>query len=119
MVSGRATNRPLKYHSAILERRELQHRTVLLVNDVYAAPRTNTLALVGFVSAFVVPVVGLVLGIVALNQMNHPANDEHGKGFARWALILGTLGTLATVVFFVIWFALMGAAVGNISNLRY
>ena len=32
-----------------------------------APPRTNTLALVGFIAAFVVPIAGLVLGILARN----------------------------------------------------
>ncbi|MFS0793791.1 DUF4190 domain-containing protein [Microbacterium sp. 1P10AE] len=71
-----------------------------------APPRTNTLALVGFIAAFIVPIAGLVLGIIARNQLKRPGNVETGTGLARWAMILGALGSAATLVFFLVWLGL-------------
>jgi hypothetical protein len=72
-----------------------------------AAPaKTNTLALVGFIAAFVIPLVGLVLGILARRQLSLPGNSESGRGLARWAVVIGTVGTLFQGAFFVVWISL-------------
>lgn len=77
------------------------------------APRTNTLALVGFIAAFVIPIAGFVLGVLALGQLRAPGNRESGAGLARWALIIGCLGTLAQLVFFIIWISLFLSAMSG------
>jgi hypothetical protein len=71
-----------------------------------APPRTNTLALVGFIAAFVVPIAGLVLGILARNQLARPGNVETGRGLARWAMIVGALGSAAMLLFLIVWVGL-------------
>lgn len=78
-----------------------------------APVRTSTLAVVGFIAAFIVPIAGLVIGIVARNQLKRPDNVEAGVGFARWAMIIGALGTAANVVFIVIWASLMARALSS------
>lgn len=78
-----------------------------------APPRTNTLALVGFIAAFVVPIAGLVLGILARNQLKRPGNVETGSGLARWAMILGALGTAATLIFLLLWVSIFISVVGG------
>lgn len=70
------------------------------------APRTNTLALVGFIAAFTIPIVGIVLGALALGQLRAPGNQESGAGLARWALVIGSILTLATVIFFIFWLSM-------------
>ena len=77
------------------------------------APKTNTVALVGFIAASVIPVAGLALGIVARRQLDSPNNTESGRGFARWAVIIGALGTLAQVVFFIVWVSMFAAALSR------
>ena len=47
--------------------------------------KTNTLAIVSLVMAFIVPLIGLILSIVALNQLKK--SSESGKGFAIAALV--------------------------------
>lgn len=78
-----------------------------------ALPRTNTLALVGFIAAFVVPVAGLVLGILARNQLARPGNVETGTGLARWAMILGALGSAATLLLVILWFSVFFTVIGG------
>jgi len=75
--------------------------------------RTNTLAVVGFIAAFVVPIAGLVIGIVARNQLGRPGNTEGGAGFARWAMIIGALGTAANLLFLAIWASFFANALSS------
>ena len=74
------------------------------------SPRTNTLSLVGFIAAFMIPIAGLVLGVLALRQLRTPGNIESGAGLARWAMVIGILGTLVQVIFFIVWFTLFFSA---------
>ncbi|MBN9177557.1 MAG: DUF4190 domain-containing protein [Microbacterium sp.] len=83
------------------------------MTDTTSAPRTNTLALVGFIAAFVIPVAGLVIGIVARNQLSRPGNLEGGRGFARWAMIIGAAGTVFQLAFFAVWLSLFVTAITN------
>jgi ABC-type branched-subunit amino acid transport system permease subunit len=83
------------------------------MTEAAAPPRTNTLALVAFIAAFMIPVAGLVIGIVARNQLSQPGSAETGRGFARWAMIIGGLGTLFGVVFFAIWLSLFITAISR------
>tara|TARA_R110002051_G_scaffold302606_1_gene371065 strand:+ start:3010 stop:3267 length:258 start_codon:yes stop_codon:yes gene_type:complete len=70
-------------------------------------PRTNTLALIGFIAAFMIPIVGVVLGAMGRKQIT--SSGESGRGLARAAIIIGIVGTLFQVVFFAVWLTLMTA----------
>jgi uncharacterized membrane protein YeaQ/YmgE (transglycosylase-associated protein family) len=72
-------------------------------------PRTNTLALVGFIASFMIPVVGIVLGVLARKQMD--VSGESGRGLARAAVLIGILGALFQAAFFIVWLALFTSAV--------
>ena len=73
-------------------------------------PRTNMLALIGFIAAFVMPVAGIILGVFALRQLRIPGNTEPGAGLARWALVIGVIGTVLTALFFIVWVTLFLSA---------
>ena len=64
------------------------------------ARRTNTLAILALVAAFVASAVGVVLGFLALGQIR--TSGESGRGLAIAAIIIGLLVT----AFFVFAFAL-------------
>ncbi|ANF32034.1 hypothetical protein A0130_10425 [Leifsonia xyli] len=66
-----------------------------------APPKTNLMALIGFIAAFVVPVVGIVLGAIGLNQTR--TSGESGRGLARAAVFIGSVFTLFQVAFFIVW----------------
>lgn len=57
------------------------------------AVKTNTLAIVSLVVAFIVPIIGLILSIVALNQINK--SKENGKG----AAIAGIVVSIIVMIF--------------------
>jgi len=83
------------------------------MTQLAAPPKTNTLALIGFIAAFMIPVVGVVLGAIARHQLSFPGIGETGRGLARWAMIIGILGTLGQLVFFAVWLSLMSQLVMN------
>jgi peptidyl-prolyl cis-trans isomerase B (cyclophilin B) len=58
---------------------------------VEVARRTNPLAILALVAAFVASVVGVVLGVLALGQIR--GTDEAGRGLAVAAIIIGVLVT--------------------------
>jgi len=68
------------------------------------APRTNPLAIVSFVSAFVMSIVAVITGHIALSQIKR--TGEGGRGLALAGLIIGYAGVGLAVVFFVIWLVL-------------
>jgi Domain of unknown function (DUF4190) len=87
------------------------------VSGTTIARKTNNLALVGFIIAFVIPIAGLVLGIVARKQLDQPNNNETGRGFARWATIVGMLGVLVQIWFIIIWVSVFTNAMANAPGL--
>jgi hypothetical protein len=76
------------------------------------APKTNTLALIGFIAAFVIPVVGIVLGAMGMKQTR--VTGEGGRGLARAAVFLGSLFTLLQVGFFIVWASLFFGALSHV-----
>ncbi|WP_158864254.1 DUF4190 domain-containing protein [Leifsonia sp. AG29] len=76
-----------------------------------AQPGYNALAIVGFILAFFVNIVGIILGFVALGQIKR--TGEQGRGLAIAAVVIGfaeiALGILLAIVFSVIF----GAAVSH------
>lgn len=61
--------------------------------NVSTTVKTNTLAIVGLVIAFIVPLIGMILSIVALNQIKK--SKENGKG----AAIAGIVVSIIVMIF--------------------
>jgi hypothetical protein len=65
------------------------------------ATRYNTLAIVGFVLAFVINVAGLVVSIIALSQIKR--TGERGRGLALAGVIIGAasivIGIIVSIAF--------------------
>lgn len=72
-----------------------------------AAPKYNLFSLISFVGVFVMPIVGVVFGHVALKQIS--STGEPGHGFARAGLIIGYVSigvgvvAVATYVFLLLF----------------
>ncbi|TFD60799.1 DUF4190 domain-containing protein [Cryobacterium sp. Hh7] len=60
------------------------------------APKTNTMAIVSFVSSLVIGLVGIITGHIALGQIR--ARGEVGRGFALAGLIIGYVSTAVFVI---------------------
>ena len=59
-----------------------------------AVPKTNGLAIAGFVTAFCFSPVAIVLSIIALNQIKKSPEPQGGKGLAIAGIIIGGIPTL-------------------------
>jgi hypothetical protein len=59
-------------------------------------PKTNGLAIAAIILAFLFPIVGLILGIVALAQIKK--NNEGGKGLAIASIIISIVITLVGIM---------------------
>ncbi len=74
----------------------------------YGAPvqqdRTNPLAIVALIAAFVVPLAGIICGHIALSQIKR--TGERGHGLALAGTILGYVFVLLGVLMFIGIFAL-------------
>jgi hypothetical protein len=57
----------------------------------YIEPKTSGLAIGGFIAAFIIGIVGLVLSIIALNQINASNGMQKGKGLAIAGIIISAL----------------------------
>ncbi|WP_127794208.1 DUF4190 domain-containing protein [Agromyces sp. LHK192] len=66
-----------------------------------AAPRTNVLAIVSLVSAFFISLAAIITGHIALNQIKK--TGENGRGLAIAGLIIGYVGLVAGIIFFVVY----------------
>lgn len=82
----------------------------------YYAPteQWNTLAIVGFVLAFVFAPAGLIVSIIALRQINR--THERGKGLAIAGIVLGAICVVFIVIMIVLVVAVMTMALNDPSG---
>lgn len=64
--------------------------------SVATKPKTNGLAIAALILAFLIPIVGLILGIVALSQIKK--NNEGGKGLAIASIVISIVITLVGIM---------------------
>jgi Domain of unknown function (DUF4190) len=85
-----------------------------------AGPRTNTLAIVSLILAFVVSLGAVITGHIALGQIKK--TGEAGHGLALAGVILGYVGLAIgaiVIVFWIIAAVVYGTAVSGITNYKY
>lgn len=73
----------------------------------------NVLAIVGFVAAFFVNIVGIVLGFIALSQIKR--TGEKGRGLALAAIIIG----FASIVISIISLVVLGSLAATVDTTGY
>ena len=76
--------------------------------------KTNVLAIISLIAAFVFPLAAVITGYIAQSQIRR--TGEEGRGMARAGVIIGILGTLVQVVFFIIWVSLFLTAMGQVGQ---
>ena len=73
--------------------------------------KTNTMAIVSLIGAFFVSLVGIICGHIALKQIRE--TGEGGRGLAMAGLIIGYIGLAIGIIWVIVLFATMGAAISN------
>lgn len=66
------------------------------------APSTNGLAIASVILAFIFPIAAIILGHVALSQINQSHGAQEGRGLAIAGLILGYTFTALVIVLMVL-----------------
>jgi len=61
-------------------------------------PRWNGLAIAGFILSFFISLVGLILSIIALNQINKSGGMQKGKGLALAGIIISALSIIVSLL---------------------
>lgn len=79
-------------------------------NPYAAAPqqRTNVLAIVALIAAFVIPLAAIICGHIALNQIKK--TGENGRGLALAGTVLGYVFTVLGLLFVIAYFAFFAFA---------
>ncbi|WP_348787839.1 DUF4190 domain-containing protein [Leifsonia sp. NPDC080035] len=79
-----------------------------------AQPGWNVLAIVGFILAFFVSIVGVILGFVALSQIKK--TGEQGRGLAIAAIIIGFAEIVIGIIIAIIVAIALGVAATQYQN---
>lgn len=75
---------------------KLNKKKFVEFNKMAEDGRTNTMAIVGFVSSLLIPPLGLIFGLIALGQIKK--SGEKGRGWALAAVIIGAVGTIVGII---------------------
>ncbi|GGA57440.1 hypothetical protein GCM10011490_04000 [Pseudoclavibacter endophyticus] len=71
--------------------------------------KTNTMAIIALVGSILIPIVGIICGHIALNQIKK--TGEGGRVLAIIGLVIGYVYTAIAIIGIIIVFAGIGAAV--------
>lgn len=80
-----------------------------------ASTQSNTTAIVGFVLAFFMPLIGLILSIIGVK--NAAKCDGNGKGLAIAGIIISALEIVAIVIVIILFFGIFGALAAEFGSL--
>ncbi len=72
--------------------------------------QSNTMALVGFILAFLMPLIGLILSIIGLKRA--PEYNGNGKGLATAGIIIGAIETLIVAIVIIVEIVAIVSMVG-------
>ena len=61
--------------------------------------KTNTLAIVSLITAFLISIVAVITGHIALKQIDQ--TGEQGRGLALAGLIIGYIGLVSGLIYFI------------------
>lgn len=104
--------------------------TPITAPPIQVPHKPNVLAIVGFCLAlapillvfvpvlrcfgFLCPIAGIVLGIIALTQINKPGVAQGGKGLAIAAIVIGGLWLIIVPILAVLGLAILGPTITNV-----
>ena len=77
-----------------------------------ASAKFNTLAIVGFVLAFVVNIAGVVVSFIALSQIKK--TGERGRGLAIAGIIIGLLSIVFGILYITVLLPMIMEQVGTV-----
>ena len=82
-------------------------------SSAHTGNKTNTLAIVGFILAFLVPIAGLICSIIARKQIRE--RDEGGAGLALAGLIISIVEMVFVLLYLIIAVAIGASLLSSLS----
>jgi heme/copper-type cytochrome/quinol oxidase subunit 2 len=82
-----------------------------------AGPRTNVLAIIALIAAFVIPLAGIIVGFIAQNQIKQ--TGEAGAGLAKAGIILGFVFTILGIIGIIIYAVSLASLAGLATTYGY
>ena len=86
------------------------------MSDTNTPVKLNNLALIGFISAFFIPIVGLICSIIGLSQVSK--SKQRGKGLAISGIVVSVLVALAQLLTLVIIIAAVNSNSVTLTSYR-
>ncbi len=83
---------------------------------VTQAPGTSTMAILGLVFAFIVPLIGIILSIIGIKDT--APGKKSGRGLALAGLIISSLSTITSIIVFILMIAAWTQAKDLSQNLQ-
>lgn len=80
-----------------------------------AEEKTPVIAIIALILAIVFPLAGLIVGIIAYNDIKKTKNQT-GKGLALAAIIIGAILTLLGLIFAIIFMSAFFYVVNSVTN---
>jgi len=65
-------------------------------------PQTSTLSIVALICAFIIPVVGFILGFSARKEIDNSNGKKTGRGMATASIWLGGVGTIGMIIIIIL-----------------
>ena len=87
----------------------LQFNQTRAVYATVPGAQTSTMAIVALVMSFLFPLLGVILGFVARNEIKNSQGTKTGDAQANLAIILGFIFMFLYFVFFFAYFATFGS----------
>lgn len=81
-----------------------------------ASQKTNLMAILSLIFAFVFPLAGIILGHLGLSQIKK--TGEGGRGLALTGTILSYVFTFIGLIFFIFYFIVLGVALSDPSMIE-
>lgn len=82
------------------------------VGHFTATPKTNVLAIVGFIFAFLMPVVGLICSIIGKSKVEECGGN--GKGLATAGIVISVIAIVLYVIIIVASVAVAASVVNSV-----
>lgn len=76
--------------------------------------KTNTMAIVGFVLSFIFSIAGLIVSIIAMNQIKQ--TGEGGRGLALAGVIISAISIAFAIIYLIVVFAVIIPAASQYSS---
>ncbi len=108
---------PTPYAAPEPQQQQPQPQAQQPYNAQPAGPKTNVLAIIALIGGFVIPLAGIIVGFIALNQIK--TTGEAGRGLAIGGIIVGFVVGALWLLIAAFSFLIPFLFLGNLGSYSY